>query len=212
MSSINSINDLSDLIFNIKEKITDYDFISLMSKLNSIKKERDEESLNNKIDMYKITIYYPFISMENDVCECHPYKFTGQKHAINIKKLSFITELVSCKNNKNNCVDNYCCNCSSNMNNCIRIQTLLNAAKSNHNCYKNIDLCTLVKVVDEKCKELLSELNYSINRSGLVESVEIIDEENDDEEEEDEIRRKKIIRHKINFDIEIFLDSIEKMN
>jgi hypothetical protein len=207
-------SDLSDSIYNIKEKITDNEFIELMNQLNSFKKEQDSKEKDNSV--YKFTILYPCINVETESCHCHPYKFHSQSHSINIKKLSFNSKMVSCKNSKMN-EDDYCSCCSRNSDHCIRVNSIKNALKNNNYFSRNINFDSLVKIVDENCKEILNELKLNLNRSSLVESIEVIENENDeeDEEEENETNKnkiKQIVRNRINFDIQIYLESVEKIS
>ena len=125
--------------------------------------------------------------------------------------------MVSCKNSKMN-RDDYCSCCSRESDHCVRINSIKNTLKHESNSFlRNIHFESLIKIVDENCKQILNELKFNLNRNSLVESIEVIqdndDEDNDDEDEENNKSKiKQVIRHRINFDIEIFLDSIEKID
>ena len=215
-SNKTSFSDLSDTIYNIKEKLTDSEFMELMNQLKSFKKEEELKESNENNTLYKFTILYPFISQEIESCHCHPYKFHSQSHTISIKKLSFISKMVSCKNSKMN-RDDYCSCCSRESDHCVRINSIKNTLKHESNSFlRNIHFESLIKIVDENCKQILNELKFNLNRNSLVESIEVIQDNDDDEEDEEEENNKskikQVIRHRINFDIEIFLDSIEKID
>jgi len=216
---VNTFHTLSDTLYNIKEKLSDKEFIDIMNILSTLKTEKESD---NK---YKVTIMYPDILTSIDTCHYHPYSYEGSNHEIKIVKRSFITKFLSCLNQPNTSKVEYCSLCTSiynsninnnqiSNNNCNYVKRVLNSAESEHN--KNIYISQLINICDDSCKELLQSLANSLFYKSNVSDISVLEDESDDENEDNENfdhnkKIKKVIHNNINFNINIYIHSIEKI-
>ncbi len=195
---------LSDNLYSIKEKLSDQEFIDIMNILSTLK---TEEENNQK---YKITFMYPDIITTIDTCHCHPYNYDGSTHEIKLVKRSFTTKLVDCRDK-----DEKCSACMINSE-CFFVKRILNSVKERNS--RNIPLHYLSTVCDEECKDLLLDISRTISLKSNVHDINILeDDTSDNENEEDEEERshsfnkKKVLYNNIQFEINIYIDSIEQV-
>jgi hypothetical protein len=196
---------LSDNLYSIKEKLSDQEFIDIMNILSTFKSEEE------KGKKYKITFLYPDIISTVDTCHCHPYNYNGSSHEIRLIKRSFITKLIDCKDK-----DEKCSSCIINSE-CYYIKRFLNCINENSN--RNIPIHYLTTICDKECKELLMDLSRNITFKSHVHNISVLEEssssDNDEDEEDEEkihsFNRKKVICNNIQFEINIYIDSIEEI-
>ena len=202
----NLIHTLSDNLYNIKEKLSDQEFIDIMNILSSLKSEEENSQ------KYKITFLYPDIVTSIETCHCHPYNYDGASHEIKLVKRSFVTKFIDCKNKEDKCSS---CMIDSD---CYFIKRVLNTVKEGFN--RNIPIHFLINICDENCKELLLDFSKNVSIKSNVHDITVIEEDMSDSEieEEDEEKShsglkhvKKVIYNNVHFEINIYIESIEKV-
>jgi hypothetical protein len=105
-----TVHKLSDLIYDIKEKISDQEYMNLMNTITSFKGEKESE------------IWYTFTIIINSIDTrmqfCHDYEkyvdsFNFMDHKLVSKVVKVHSRLLPCRKRKNLKPEDYCYSCSN---------------------------------------------------------------------------------------------------
>lgn len=184
---------LSNIMFGLKEKITDSEYMEcmeLLSKLNTKEKQKK---------LYEVTIAIPNIRTLHNKCENHD-TYYGTKHEVGVSVKSFTTTIKTC-NEIQLADEEKCWHCLNNQDTtqCNRINllnTILN--QQNYSVCKNttgIRLKYLIKHVDDKAKEYLELLVDYLNNMSELDDIHVEYLHDEDDNEDEGISRTKI-KHK----------------
>jgi hypothetical protein len=215
---------VSDYLFDIKDKITDKEYIDMMNLLKKLNTSEEQHQQNQK--NYKLTICFPSIELEHERCEHHSH-YVGSNYTNIVEIKSIITKIIKCKHIENFEREKWCNNCLRNdTDTCIRIipltsslkitsldrseqkyftvHTLKNACDHSHNVLSFFDV--LQENITEK------NILYCFKKQKTSRCHHNDDE--DEDEDEDEKPSYDIDYHTMNVDTRIRILSLEeiKMN
>ena len=105
-----TVHQLSDLIYDIKEKISDQEYMNLMNSITNFKTEKESE------------VWYTFTVIINSIDSkmhfCHDYEkyvdsFNFIDHKLVSKVVKVNSRLLSCRKRKNLNPEDYCYHCTN---------------------------------------------------------------------------------------------------
>jgi len=167
--------EITNVLFDVKEKLTDEEYINLM---NLCKKLNIEEK---NFEKYNIQLAYPII---NTIHESNSKVYKGTIHKIDIKILNLNTQLTKCNNNA--FIRNYekCELCSSTnvYDNCINLTCVKeNLNSCSQGIHNNIDINTLIATCPDEITALRL-LKQDLLNNSKIDDLSYSDELTDDSE------------------------------